>query len=512
MRDTPTLPRCSVYWHEETLVASQKIEPPNWQHAMRGAQELWMGRAMRNHPWRVHDAAQASVVVIAANFSLMCAPTGKRYMYALFGHWGNVVDHAPSMVLDAINGSASRVASTYLETSCPDPWMHYKPRTDAQPASHIRVLRMRDVAFHAMDVVTPPVLTGNRWLVDAAAGGMAATRWRQRPLLFFAGHTPKLHISRLRYELLRQLRGKPGVTALSSSINCTLMPLEICTSPERLSDGVSFRNYCHAACYAGAKPKSFYKTGRGFWPPSCVTKQPDLRTLCNVGRYAKLDWTAERAALNAMAVKLSSDEYGERVMQHRFCLAAPGDTLATPKMVEFILSAARGGCVPVLVLPDCVNCKRAKLSGLRASAVESRWRSLPEGWRGEGKSDFTAARLASLETHAAQLLPFSRWRLDYCAMAFILPESRTKSMADVLARLERVTAADAARKRASCAEAAPALSYSADDPVSAPGAATHLLSELCQVGTGSPAWPISAKLRPPTFDERCLLLPPTPPL
>ena len=106
------------------------------------------------------------------------------------------------------------------------------------------------------------------------------------------------------------------------------------------------------------------------------------------------------------------------------------------------------------------------------------------------------------EPHASHLLAFGRWRLDYCDMAFVVPESRTKNMTAVLQLLEAVTEAEAAQKRASCARAAPVLSYTHDDSPQRPGAATHILSELCQMAKGE-------ALRPQPLDMRCLLLPPS---
>lgn len=103
------------------------------------------------------------------------------------------------------------------------------------------------------------------------------------------------------------------------------------------------------------------------------------------------------------------------------------------------------------------------------------------------------------------MLSFSRWRLDYCAMGYILPESRAANMSAVLRQLRAVTAEQAAAKRERCAEAAPWLSYSSRDPQDGPGAVSHLLSELCQLSEPN-ATKRRQQLRLPTFDERCLLL------
>ena len=50
------------------------------------------------------------------------------------------------------------------------------------------------------------------------------------------------------------------------------------------------------------------------------------------------------------AVKLTQPEYFREAARHRFCLAAPGDFVSTPKITEFVAVGAAGGCLPLLVL------------------------------------------------------------------------------------------------------------------------------------------------------------------
>lgn len=256
----------------------------------------------------------------------------------------------------------------------------------------------------------------------------------------------------------------------------------------------------------------------------CAGSEQELRQLCKAssrtvpGGFANLDWAKEREAIDKASVTLDSDAYGAAVMRHRFCLVAPGDYQTTPKTNEYILAAAQGGCVPVLVVPDCTSCRHAR-RGLKSSDVEDRWRALPAAVRGTSEAGFTAARLASLETHAAFIFPFARHsRLDYCKMAYVVPQSRAvANMSAVLSMLERVSNREAAIKRAECARAAPALKYRADDPVAGAGAVTHLLSELCgaarkaRAASAAAARGIAApRLTPsetPRFDESCLLAP-----
>lgn len=505
------LPRCAVFLYEQPFQhegMASKLTPAGWENTARGAQELWMQRSLRVHPWRTLDMASADLVVISANFSLLCS---LGMQYTSFAQWTRVLRSAPPTLRLAINGSIARPrVATVLETSCMPPWMHAKE-------GPTRVMRIRDLATDANDVSSPAVLTGRRWLEprsDAPPAERGRLAWRRLPLLFYAGHIPKLHIAPQRYQLWRQLHSLRGVTALSSTLNCTVRPMEICTEPARLADGAAYRTFCHAACAhlkGGGPSKLPQRTRNGTLrkrpPKACAASADQLRKQCRQGGYDRnVDWAAERRAMEAATVELGTDEYAAHAMGHRFCLAAPGDYLTTPKFSEFALAAARGGCIPVLVLPDSSRSRRARKGPVTPQAAEGRWRALPAAGRAAAESGgepFTAANLASLESHASRLLPFSQFALDWCEMAYVLPQSRAKNMSAVLRLLGRVGAAQAARKRARCAEAAPSLSYSADDPrrEGGPGAVSHVLSELCQAAAGG------AGLRPPTFDERCLLLP-----
>lgn len=588
--------RCSIYWHAVRLDGDKadKITPRGWEHNARGAQELWVQRAIRTHPWRVDELEAADVVIVAANFTLLQPPSGRRYDYAAFAQWSKLLREAPPQLLRAIlsinNGSSSSSSSsasgflprvaTFLEPSAPVPWR-------LSPAKPAKLLRIRDHAMRATDIVAPPVhiamdLRFARSAAATAAGGGMKTSWRERPLLLFAGHTPKLQISRLRFELLRQLWHASDVTAISTTINCTVLPYEVCTSAAEISR--SYAHFCHHGCaprsyhmFARARAASAGRGGRGAtmlllpgrrpatfakWLPPlprCTGSAAELRRVCSLGRYAEVKYAYERRAMGAAAVALGDEEYAKQAMKHRFCLAAPGDTPATPKFVEYVLAAAHGGCIPVFVLPDCLRCNRAMHSPLNspqsARSVERRWRALALPVEGSQKgggacsrapgmapgaavvtdgagdrchernatsateaptsstgvpdscTDFSAAHLASLETHAAHLLPYSQTgRIDYCAMAFILPESRASDIAAVLQLLRKVTSEQAEAKRAKCASAAHALRYRADDvdpTASRPAAVAHLLEEICMRVHHERM----SELTPPMLDRRCLLLP-----
>ena len=101
-------------------------------------------------------------------------------------------------------------------------------------------------------------------------------------------------------------------------------------------------------------------------------------------------------------VNLPAPQYFGHAMGHKFCLAAPGDFVSTPKITEFVAMGAFGGCLPVLVLA--------------------------------GKPSHT--------------LPYTRW-LDWCSLAYIVSDvTARRGMASVLAKLDLVTADEASQKRA----------------------------------------------------------------
>ena len=64
------------------------------------------------------------------------------------------------------------------------------------------------------------------------------------------------------------------------------------------------------------------------------------------GQYAR----NELADMARSAVNLPAGRYFKAAMGHRFCLAAPGDFVSTPKITEYVAMGAAGGCLPLLVL------------------------------------------------------------------------------------------------------------------------------------------------------------------
>ena len=84
--------------------------------------------------------------------------------------------------------------------------------------------------------------------MTASVAPLPAAPWVERaPLLFFAGHVPKLYLGQTqRYELWRQLRREPGVRAISSTINCTVGAYAICRTPDRWA--AEHATFCQRDC------------------------------------------------------------------------------------------------------------------------------------------------------------------------------------------------------------------------------------------------------------------------
>ena len=62
-------------------------------------------------------------------------------------------------------------------------------------------------------------------------------------LLFFAGHVPKLHINNMRYRLWKALLNHSDVTALSSTLECTVGAYDVCTSAARVA--AEYKTFCY---------------------------------------------------------------------------------------------------------------------------------------------------------------------------------------------------------------------------------------------------------------------------
>jgi hypothetical protein len=487
------LPACRIYVHDVAAGSawasanSSLRAPSGWENRVRGPQELWAQRALANpHPWRVQRMEEADLVIFSANFSLMCL--AYKMVYGLYNLWAHLEQTAPHLLNEL------PAKGVFLETGCKVPWsVSHKRRIG-------HVSRVRDVAASYMDVVAPAVVATQHYHLASAADGQSALQNHHDRLLFFAGHIPKLYLSKLRWEIWKQVRSVPDVTAISHTVNCTVLAwASICQDEQRLSDGVSHETFCRAAC--PGQPK------RGSVGAACSRDARSLRSACQKGKFKSVDLVTEYAALaknNGRAAAFQSpQEYAQHLMSHRFCLAAPGDGLATPKATEFVMAAAAGGCVPIFVVPDCKSCTAMAWRVRVTDSIQDRWNRLPTATR----SGISASQLAIMEAHMARILPFSRWRLDYCKLGFILPATvARKNMSSALRLLREVTDDDLRRKQESCVEAATVFEYRSDDRMLTqaaarpPGAVSHIISELCQVSGGG-----LRNVTVPPLDASCLL-------
>ena len=203
----------------------RKIKVPNgWLHNQY-ATELWIERALASHPWRVPDASSADVVVLLANMSLWCVADVGDTRSKL---WLTAQRNAPVL--------RRRVPKALILQYgwCAAPWVGERWRLGgARPPGNDTLLLLdrinpaKKAAQRRSLIVIPFVVSRPPWLAGDAPPP-EAPNWADRKLLFFAGHTPKLYVNPTRYQLWRGMRSAPGVTAISSTLSCTVAAFEPC--------------------------------------------------------------------------------------------------------------------------------------------------------------------------------------------------------------------------------------------------------------------------------------------
>ena len=131
----------------------------------------------------------------------------------------------------------------------------------------------------------------------------------------------------------------------------------------------------------------------------CISGLVALKKTCR--HYKHINFEEELPDMARSAVNLPSTAYFQHAMGHKFCVAAPGDFVSTPKITEYVAMGAAGGCLPLLVV-----------------------KGPPE-----------------------KTLPYTRW-LDWCSIAYIVSDVTARTqMASVLRKLEGVSATEAEAKR-----------------------------------------------------------------
>ena len=428
---------CKIYTWDVAEATNTHLLPryvPKQWLGNKFSAEMWIHRAVRSHPWRTHDSSQADVVHLAANFSMYCR-AGKLYsarffwraLLPLLGYTGK---QSALLRPPQLPGTEKTPKLTVLtDTECTVPWAHtWKPE---------EVMLLTDHGASHRDAIAPFVLSRPQWLV--APDGEVPTppgRWRERPLLFFTGHVPKLYINPTRYLIWRQIRRHPGVLAISATINCTVGQFAECA---RINEpNFSYFSYCQPYCssHGDDDMRVMLKDAPGKRATKrmrCASGRNSLRRWC--GSYKHVDYTAELSDMALATRNLPPQRYFAAASTHRFCLNAPGDFVSTPKITEFVALGAAGGCLPVMVI------------------------------KGKPKST----------------LPYTRW-LDWCKIAILVSEQTARTdMASVLARLEAITKEEAAAMRQRLQDVRNAFVWRppAADPVAQPSAADYLLAEGC---------------------------------
>lgn len=352
---------------------------------------------------------------------------------------------------DALNTSAPR-AVVYMNNECP----HASAGAPKRPAGS--TLMLVDYVRQAHDTVVPFVLSRPAWLLGDAPipAELAPSRfpWAQRKLLLYAGHVPKLYISKTRYQLWRAWRRETTrVSIHTKDIACSLSAYGICRSPSRWE--AEHDTFCQQHC----------GTAR-----SCKPNAGSLQHECK--SYAHVEWDEELPDVARTNHQLSRADYLQAAMSHRFCVVAPGDFPSTPKITEFVAIGAAGGCLPLIFVPSPVR---------------------------DG---------------AQRQLPYASTWLDYCAFGFIAPETAAQNASEmrlVLDRLEQVSEADAEKRRAALLRVRDAFVQRRLPPDGSaptkPSAADFLLHEACaaarRTATKGGAPRRQADSRDPL--ERCLI-------
>jgi len=321
-----------------------------------------------------------------------------------------------------LNASLPKVLS-FANTECVSPWQQ-EQRKAVGLGEDMLVLSSKLGMSRLFDVTVPLNVNGPGWLVgDAPAPTMA---WTARSkVLFFAGHTPKLYLSRLRYNLWRALsRHSPNATALSSTINCTVGAYEVCSSAERVQR--EYGTFCLAPCR--------WPTARRACAPSAST----LRRHCKNYRGLNFSSPHFRATLAAAARALPRPEFLALAAQHKFFLVSQGDPGGfTPKLTEAVALGGAAGTIPVLVFNEP---------------------SLRYG-------DYR------------RYLPYGRW-LDWCSIAYVVSDRTAhKHTAQLLEELASIPLSEIAIKQANLRKVWPAFVVRSRER--GPSAPDYMLGEAC---------------------------------
>jgi len=409
---------CKVYLYDDfTQTLPPRYTPRHWVHNQYAA-ELWLQRSLQRaaHPWRVTEPREADLIYVVANFSMRCV-AGKMFSSRfMWQHtikdtrgvlwpgeqWANaswVNEHNPKRRAappPRTRGAVKLVVYGYQ--FCGVPWLTSRIPPDVMVLKEYAQLSK---AAAGVDLVSPFVVSRPAWLTGAEPPPPAPP-WASRGLIFFAGHIPKRYISTTRYELWRQLRNEPNVTAVSSTLSCTYGQFSLCDEgrKHRNASFAYWGSMCHPFCPNASKCTSSRKVGGGY----------SHNFLSSCRSYKHIDFKVELPDMMRDSRRLDHTAYLQHTMSHRFCLIAPGDFVSTHKISEAMALGGAGGCIPLFVIPA-------------SRAGGNLGHTLPS------------------------MLPYTRW-LDYCTVAYLVSEpAAKKNFMPVYHKLAALTEADVAPKR-----------------------------------------------------------------
>lgn len=436
---------CSIYVHDVHAANGFHLPaddvPAGWEHGQY-ATELWLQRALRQHPWRVTSPEAADVIFVAANFSLYCVVS----MYKQRALWSKMTTDALLYPTTSTNGSLPGPSKfvTLQYQGCKPPWV-----TSRKP-SDVILLKEYVTGDPRRAVVSPFVVSRPPWLVGSqsasaqarsAAARPAPVAWGSRKLIFFAGHVPKPYIRPTRYLLWRQARRDARVTVISSTLSCQVGTFATCSTPEsflRVQNNSFWLTHCHALC--GTKTTCMSSARR----KPAANMQGFLRA-CSRMRTPRLmrsvNFSAELPDMIRDTRRVPHGEYLSLAMSHRFCLIAPGDWVSTHKVTEAMALGGAGGCIPVFVAPG--------------------------------------SSLKDVETAVPGMLPYSRWH-DYCRTSYFISEYDAKlNFTAALDRLSLISESEAAEKHAALRRVRDAFVFRQGGTVKRPTASHFILGEAC---------------------------------
>jgi hypothetical protein len=395
----PPLTPCKIHVHDTTAFYEKNVEPRQRLRAEGWATdpfstELGLQRAAArlavHAEWRAPSAAQADLIFVAANLSLLCVME-RQYS----------AQRLRTQVLAQLypaRAQGSTPAHLPLKVVSLQFVQHCQRFVNAWPVDDTLLLVDQMTNLNCREgrpgcrrsAVAPFAITGPGWMTEGRSAHQ--TPWAERKLLFFGGHVPKPYLSSLRYEIWSQVRRDPRVTTESKTINCTVGAYVVCTHPDlkamygtppRMPSDF-YHKFCYQAC-AGASNAPTTDYAHAFGQQKKIAKYFDdkgrLRSTqasC-VGTFRQSDQQAvdklrqkcrqydgARVATEAADMSRDAARSGGRkqflatAAGHQFCLIAQGDPGNTAKVTETIALGGSGGCIPLYVLFD-VQTRRAPI-------------------------------------------------------------------------------------------------------------------------------------------------------